>query len=183
KSYSAPTSSSPPSSPRFEIPFLGTPFAVERPYEYPFPTPASESFPNIALSSINAPYNHVFATSTTSDTPPTMSSTGLVNAAFALSNHVHPPSSFAHQNTPLFKRRSSSAGAANRRTPSMTSSSSSSSSTSSTLSSSVHLPLGQKPPIPPGLLGRDPGPLSPRLRAEANAAMWRRNQKLEERKR
>ncbi|KAG8775426.1 hypothetical protein FRC16_004822 [Serendipita sp. 398] len=184
KSYTH-SSSSTPSSPHFDIPFLGTPFALERPYEYPFPSPATESFPNLALSSINAPYNHVLATNTMSDTPPTMSSTGLVNTAFALQHHVHPPSSFVHQNTSIFKRRSSSAGATSRRIPTMTpvsSSSSSSSTSASTLSSTSHLPLNQKPPVPPGLLGRDVGPLSPRLRAEATAAMWRRNQKLEERK-
>jgi hypothetical protein len=60
-----------------DIPFLGTPFAFarERPYEYPFPSPATESCPNLAATS------------------PTMGTMGLGLV------HVPPPSAFLAQSS------------------------------------------------------------------------------------
>ncbi|CCA77396.1 hypothetical protein PIIN_11373, partial [Serendipita indica DSM 11827] len=81
-----------------DMPFVGTPFTLgERPYEYPFPSPATESLPNLPILSGSSALKHAYHPRTSSegnDSPPTLSGTGLVNAASALANHVHPPSSY-----------------------------------------------------------------------------------------
>ena len=158
-----------------DIPFLGTPFTLgERPYEYPFPSPATESYPTLPILSGSSALKHAYTSRRANDcydSPPTLSGSGLVNAASALANHVHPPSSYAHPVASLLKRRASSAGSL-----------SSASSNGATSHPSATLVLGQEPPVPPGLLARDGGQLSPRLRGETAAASWRRSHKPGENK-
>jgi hypothetical protein len=134
-----------------DAPFMGTPYIIDmqRPYEYPFPSPATESCPSLLLPyTHSAPLAH-YNSSTTSSTstsytgsatipPSPPPPTSIVHRTSTIDSHGyapypistnHPPMSF--RPSTLLKRRSSHR--------------------QETIASLSSMPV----PIPPRLLARD----------------------------
>lgn len=140
-----------------DAPFLGTPYIIDmqRPYEYPFPSPATESCPSLLLPyTHSAPLTHYnsstsssastsYSGSATTPPPPTsiVHRTGTIDSnshgpALYPTSTSHPPMSF--RPSTLLRRRSSHR--------------------QETIASLSSMPV----PIPPRLLARDlpPGVVS-----------------------
>ncbi|PVF95092.1 hypothetical protein CPB86DRAFT_788380 [Serendipita vermifera] len=149
--------------------FLGTPFTLERPYEYPFPSPVTESCPNLTLNFIPVAStlsqnqylypHHARSTSQSKDLPMTHTTKLIRDATSALASRLpHLPNPPKRNPPSSLKRRATLAHG-----------------------TSLHLTMShEQPPVPPGLLGKDLGQLSPRLRAEGMNLLWRRPKREEE---
>jgi hypothetical protein len=171
------SSCSPSSSPQSKLgssagdpAFLGTPFTLERPYEYPFPSPVTESCPNLTLnfipvvSSLSQNHylypHHARSSSQSKNLPMTPTTKIIRDATSALATRLPHISNPPKRNLPSssLKRRATLAHG-----------------------TSLHLTMSnEQPPVPPGLLHKDLGQLSPRLRAEGMNLLWRRPKREEE---
>jgi hypothetical protein len=161
-----PTAYSPVGEPD-DAPFLGTPFALERPYEYPFPSPETEGYPNLSKAWTNAAVASGLGYSNSNGNA-SANGNGNGNAnipSAVLAHSLLSSKKFSvegglavayvgtpHGNIPLKKRQQARENLAKRRA------------TAGTVLHPLNIPQAHQPPIPPALLSREhAGQLSPIL--------------------